>query len=117
LLRKSKFRGFYTHDQKRRWSWATGIAVLNAGQLEQVGTPDEVYNRPETESWQLFWARLTVLGVVGHNTIEIGAVAVVIPAQETARFRRGQSVKLIFRPEDVCLGRTGAIPEGLRAIS
>ena len=113
LLREVKVPAiFITHDQEEALDLGDRIAVLNAGQLEQVGTPDEVYNRPETEFVATFLgAANLLLGVVGQNTVEIGAVAVVIPPQESARFRRGQAVKLIFRPEDVCLSRTGAIPE------
>jgi multiple sugar transport system ATP-binding protein len=37
---------FVTHDQAEAMSLANRIAVLNAGELQQIGTPDEVYNRP-----------------------------------------------------------------------
>ena len=37
---------FVTHDQAEAMSLANRIAVLNAGELQQIGTPDEVYDRP-----------------------------------------------------------------------
>jgi multiple sugar transport system ATP-binding protein len=37
---------FVTHDQAEAMSLAHRIAVLNKGELQQIGTPDEVYNRP-----------------------------------------------------------------------
>ncbi|MBA2381364.1 MAG: ABC transporter ATP-binding protein [Chloroflexi bacterium] len=37
---------FVTHDQAEAMSLANRIAVLNAGELQQIGTPDEVYNDP-----------------------------------------------------------------------
>jgi multiple sugar transport system ATP-binding protein len=37
---------FVTHDQAEAMSLAHRIAVLSAGQLQQIGTPDEVYDRP-----------------------------------------------------------------------
>jgi iron(III) transport system ATP-binding protein len=37
---------YVTHDQKEALSIADRIAILNAGRLEQVGTPSEVYHRP-----------------------------------------------------------------------
>jgi multiple sugar transport system ATP-binding protein len=37
---------FVTHDQAEAMSLANRIAVLNAGELQQVGTPDEVYDHP-----------------------------------------------------------------------
>jgi multiple sugar transport system ATP-binding protein len=37
---------YVTHDQVEAMTMATRIAVLNAGRLEQIGTPAEVYDRP-----------------------------------------------------------------------
>jgi sulfate transport system ATP-binding protein len=108
---------FITHDQEEALELGDRIAVLNAGRLEQIGTPDDVYNRPETEYVATFLgAANLLLGIVNNNAVEIGTVT--IPARdETARFRDGQAVKLVFRPEDVCLSKTGAMPEGCRRLT
>jgi len=39
---------FVTHDQEEALSMSDQIAVMNAGALEQVGTPREIYSRPRT---------------------------------------------------------------------
>src|SRR6188768_2724481 len=39
---------FVTHDQGEALSMSTRVAVFNAGRLEQVGTPQEIYDRPAT---------------------------------------------------------------------
>lgn len=39
---------YVTHDQKEALSMADRIAVLDAGKIVQVGTPEELYNRPAT---------------------------------------------------------------------
>jgi sulfate/thiosulfate transport system ATP-binding protein len=108
---------FITHDQEEALELGDRIAVLNAGHLEQIGTPDEVYNRPETEYVATFLgAANLLLGIVNDSSVEIGAA--VIPAPEEAeRFRDGQSVKLVFRPEDAHLSKTGALPKGCRRLS
>lgn len=108
---------FITHDQEEALELGDRIAVLNAGRLEQIGTPDDVYNRPETEYVATFLgAANLLLGVVNNGAVEIGTAG--IPAvEETARFRDGQAVKLVFRPEDVCLSTTGQLPEGCRSLS
>ena len=108
---------FITHDQEEALELGDRIAVLNAGRLEQIGTPDEVYNRPETEYVATFLgAANLLLGVVHEENVEIGTAT--IPArEEITRFRDGQAVKLVFRPEDVHLSRTGILPEGCRRLT
>ena len=39
---------YVTHDQVEAMTMATKIVVLNAGRIEQYGTPDDVYDRPES---------------------------------------------------------------------
>jgi sulfate transport system ATP-binding protein len=108
---------FITHDQEEALELGDRIAVLNAGRIEQIGTPDDVYNRPETEYVATFLgAANLLLGIVNGEAVEIGTAS--IPArEETARFRDGQAVKLVFRPEDVYLSKTGTLPEGCRRLT
>src|SRR3954451_23933994 len=61
---------FITHDQEEALELGDRIAVLNAGRLEQIGTPDEVYNRPETEYVATFLgAANLLLGAVNHDNV------------------------------------------------
>src|SRR5207244_10867967 len=39
---------FVTHDQEEAMTIADRIAVMNAGRIEQIGSPIEVYNQPQT---------------------------------------------------------------------
>ncbi|HEV3469249.1 MAG TPA: ABC transporter ATP-binding protein [Pyrinomonadaceae bacterium] len=108
---------FITHDQEEALELGDRIAVLHAGHLEQVGTPDEVYNRPETEYVATFLgAANLLLGVVSGTRVETGTVALEA-GEEVARYREGQPVKLVFRPEDAHLSPTGALPPGCRRLT
>ena len=108
---------FITHDQEEALELGDRIAVLNNGNLEQIGTPDEVYNRPATEYVATFLgAANLLLGVVTAGHVEIGTAR--LPAEkETKRFRDGQSVKLVFRPEDVRISPDANLPEGCRRLA
>jgi sulfate/thiosulfate transport system ATP-binding protein len=108
---------FITHDQEEALELGDRIAVINAGRIEQIGTPDEVYNKPETEYVATFLgAANLLLGVVNEGAVELGTAT--IPArEETVKFRDGQAVKLVFRPEDVCLSLTGEFPEKCSRLS
>src|SRR3989440_9161223 len=108
---------FITHDQEEALELGDRIAVLNNGHLEQIGTPDEVYNQPATEYVATFLgAANLLLGVVTQGCVEIGSAR--LPAErETTKFRDGQSVKLVFRPEDVCVSQDANLPEGCRRLA
>ena len=108
---------FVTHDQEEALEMGDHIAVLNEGHLEQVGTPDEVYNHPASEYVATFLGAANLLvGVVTGGAIEIGTAS--LPAEkETRRFREGQSVKLVFRPEDVCISQDANLAEGCRRLA
>ncbi len=108
---------FITHDQEEALELGDRIAVLNAGRLEQIGTPEEIYDRPETEYVATFLGAANLLpGTVVNRSVEVGAVTIAAP-EEAARFRDGQGVKLVFRPEEVCLSQTGALPVGCRRLT
>ena len=118
LLRQVKVPSiFITHDQEEALELGDRIAVLNEGRLEQIGTPDDVYNHPATEYVATFLgAANLLLGVATNGFVEIGTAR--LPAEkETRRFRDGQSVKLVFRPEDVCISQDANLPEGCRRLA
>ena len=108
---------FITHDQEEALEIGDRIAVLNAGRIEQVGAPDEVYNQPATEYVASFLGAANLLiGVVNRGSVEIDNV-LVTAREETKRFRNGQSVKIVFRPEDVVLSKTGSLPPDCRRLA
>jgi sulfate transport system ATP-binding protein len=108
---------FITHDQEEALELGDRIAVLNDGHLEQIGTPHEVYNQPATEYVATFLgAANLLLGVVAQGCVEIGS-AHLPAAKETTKFHEGQSVKLVFRPEDVCISQDANLPEGCRRLA
>src|SRR5947208_658980 len=108
---------FITHDQEEALELGDRIAVINTGHIEQIGTPEEIYNHPTTEySATFLGAADLLLGVVTGGCVEIGTAR--LPAEkETRRFRDGQSVKLVFRPEDVCLSPDASLAEGCRRLA
>src|SRR6187399_38131 len=99
---------FITHDQEEALELADRIAVLNAGRLEQIGSPFDVYNYPRTEHVATFLGSANILeGTVLNGKFVAGSVE--LPIDEGASFRDGETVKMVFRPEDVFLRR----PENL----
>lgn len=91
---------YVTHDQVEAMTMATRIAVLDSGRLQQVGTPQEIYNRP---------ANITVAQFVGSPsmnvfdaTVDDAAAAVpggVVPLPSGLRPANGSAVRVGVRPE------------------
>jgi ABC-type Fe3+/spermidine/putrescine transport system ATPase subunit len=56
---------FVTHDQEEALSMADRLGVMNAGELQQVGTPEEVYLRPQTRFVASFLGAINWIGDIG----------------------------------------------------
>ncbi len=81
---------FVTHDQDEALTLSDRIAIFNNGKIEQIGTPQDLYQRPATE----FVARF-----VGTANVFDG---------EAAQALFGTSSKVMIRPEQVELGSKGS---------
>ena len=97
---------YVTHDQVEAMTMGHRIAVLNAGKLQQVGTPLEVYERPQN----LFVANF--IGTPPMNFVratvtdgKLAAASFALPAPAAAREalkgRLGKTVVVGIRPENV----------------
>jgi len=97
---------FITHDQEEALELGDRVAVINVGHIEQIGTPFEIYNHPATEYVATFLGAANVLdAVVRQDFIEVGSAHIPAPALDKAKFKPGDCVKIVFRPEDVSLHR------------
>ena len=99
---------FITHDQEEALELGDRIAVLNRGRLEQIGTPFEVYNQPQTEHVATFLGSANIMeGTMSDGAFVAGSVNLTV--EQDVAFKDGDQVKMVFRPEDVFLRR----PENL----
>ena len=113
LLKKVKVPSiFITHDQEEALELGDRVAVLNHGHIEQIGTPYEIYSHPATEYVASFLGAANILaGEVRRDWIEIGS-AHIEASLDPAKFRQGDRVKIVFRPEDVVLSRRDLLLPG-----
>jgi spermidine/putrescine transport system ATP-binding protein len=87
-----------THDQEEAMTMADGIAVMNKGRIEQLGSPDELYERPETPF---------VAGFLGVSNLLPGTMV----GPDAVRLDDGTQVQVA--PEALH-GRTGRVAVGIR---
>src|SRR5688572_6592519 len=92
LLRKVNVPAiFITHDQEEALELGDRIAVINVGQIEQIGTPSEVYNNPATEYVATFLGAANIFeGVIRSNSVEVGSARIPVPA-DAGEFREGEN--------------------------
>jgi putative spermidine/putrescine transport system ATP-binding protein len=97
---------FVTHDQEEALSISDRIVVLSAGNVEQFGTPFEVYNKPATRFVATFVGQLNTLKAKvanpANNTVSIDGQQAIIP-QLPPSAKAGDVVALTMRPEAVSL--------------
>jgi spermidine/putrescine transport system ATP-binding protein len=87
-----------THDQEEAMTMADRIAVMNGGQIDQLGTPTELYESPRTAF---------VAGFLGVSNLIPGTVT----GAESVRLRGGPEVRV---PVAALAGRTGEVAVGIR---
>ena len=86
-----------THDPQEAMYMADEICLLNKGKLEQIGTPDELYNRPQTPFVCEFMGEInTLLGVVRNGVVDTAVGTFKTPSY----IKDGQNCEILFRPEN-----------------
>jgi spermidine/putrescine transport system ATP-binding protein len=108
---------YVTHDQEEALTMSDRIAVMHQGRVEQLGTPEELYERPATRFVADFIGTTNLLtGAV--ESIDAGAALVRLAGGDTCRIagrdlQTGHTVELSVRPESIVMRRAnGTAPAG-----
>ncbi len=98
-----------THDQEEAMTMADRIAVMSAGRIEQLGTPSELYERPQTAFVAGFLGVSNLLRgtVSGECSVRLDGGGELTVAREALAGRTGR-VAVGIRPEKIRLERNGA---------
>jgi iron(III) transport system ATP-binding protein len=93
---------YVTHDQSEAMTAADVIAVMNAGRIEQVGSPEEIYDRPRSEFVARFIGSSNVLRGVncGGNRIAVAGTTLRLNGAELPP--RGETA-ISIRPHDITI--------------
>ncbi|MDE5453341.1 polyamine ABC transporter ATP-binding protein [Bradyrhizobium sp. CSA112] len=109
-----------THDQEEAMTMANRIGVMNAGRLEQVATPRDLYEAPASRWVAEFVGDVNLFDgeVTSHEhhrltiaTRDGGAIVVAVPRQLVAK----SPVSVAVRPEKVRLSRPGPVSDAANA--
>jgi spermidine/putrescine transport system ATP-binding protein len=110
LQRKLKTTFVYvTHDQEEALTMSDRIAIMNGGYLEQIGTPDEIYEHPKTKFVASFIGESNILeGVVtkiGNWKLTIAAECGNVQTEDNG-FSVNETLYVSVRPENMKYSRT-----------
>ncbi|SPF81508.1 ABC transporter ATP-binding protein [Pseudoprimorskyibacter insulae] len=104
---------YVTHDQIEAMTMADKIVVMQGGQIEQVGSPLELYDYPANTFVASFIgspAMNLLSGVIDNESVRIGADT--LPVPKGMSLQNGRDVTFGFRPEALTISDDGA---GLKA--
>jgi iron(III) transport system ATP-binding protein len=93
---------YVTHDQSEAMTTADLIAVMNAGKIDQLGTPEDIYERPQSEFVARFIGSSNVLKGIARDENHIafsGATLQVVGA----KLQAGQNAAVAIRQHDIQL--------------
>jgi multiple sugar transport system ATP-binding protein len=103
---------YVTHDQVEAMTMGDRVAVLRSGDLQQIGTPSEVYDRPVNlfvagfmGSPPMNLARGTIERVDGGHVAALGGARITVPPELVSERKldawEGRGVVVGIRPEDL----------------
>lgn len=107
---------YITHDQSEALVMSDHVAVMNKGQFEQLGTPQELYYQPQTPFVAGFvGANNRVLGratAVDGDTVTLAGDKLQLRAKARGTVRVGDQVQAFVRPEVASLSRDASVFQG-----
>ena len=99
-----------THDQEEALSLSDRIAVMNQGKIEQIGSPKQIYEQPQTAfiadfigDTNLFPGRIEAVEGSSLEVLTDTKLKIVVQQQETVTYSSGESVVVSVRPEKINL--------------
>jgi spermidine/putrescine ABC transporter ATP-binding subunit len=104
---------FVTHDQEEAMTVSDRIAVMNAGRIEQIGSPNEVYNRPQTRFVSDFIGEINLFEGVWQDGAFVSN-GTRLPARSE---RRSGAGTIAIRPERMRLTDGAGVLSGTVQIS
>ena len=100
---------FITHDQEEAFIMSDRVVVLNQGQIQQIGTPQDIYNEPENKWISQFVGSSNVI----ENGIFVNDYCVRFDGKKFACSDTGfgeqeRNIDIVIRPEDIDLVNAGS---------
>ncbi len=91
---------YVTHDQEEALTMSDKIVVMNQGYIQQIGSPEDIYNEPINAFVADFIGESNIIDGIMIKDELVEILGVKIPCVDTG-FHLNQPVDVVIRPEDV----------------
>jgi len=91
---------FVTHDQEEALTMSDTIIVMNKGKIQQMGTPEDIYNEPENAFVAKFIGESNVIDGVMLDDYRVKFSGVEFECVDKG-FEKNEDIEVVVRPEDI----------------
>ena len=98
---------YVTHDQEEALTMSDTIVVMNQGYIQQIGSPEDIYNEPQNAFVADFIGDSNIIGGTMIEDKLVEFLGVKFPCVDEG-FGNNTPVDVVIRPEDVELGEPGS---------
>ena len=97
---------YVTHDQEEALTMSDTIVVMNQGYIQQIGTPERIYNEPENAFVADFIGESNIIPSLMLKDRLVKILGVPFACVDEG-FGQNKPVDVVIRPEDICLRKPG----------
>lgn len=91
---------FVTHDQEEALSMSDTVVVMNEGIIQQVGSPEDIYNEPENRFVASFIGESNIIEAVMKKDLLVSFDGFDFECVDKG-FKKNENVEVVIRPEDI----------------
>lgn len=91
---------YVTHDQEEALSMSDTVVVMDAGKIQQIGTPEDIYNEPKNAFVADFIGESNIIDGIMHEDRVVGMYGKKFPCLDGG-FQPNEPVDVVIRPEDI----------------
>ena len=91
---------YVTHDQAEALTMSDTVVVMNGGKIQQIGTPEDIYNEPKNAFVADFIGESNIIDGIMHEDKVVGMYGKKFPCLDGG-FAPNEPVDVVIRPEDI----------------
>ena len=93
---------YVTHDQEEALTMSDTIAVMNEGEILQIGTPEDIYNEPKNAFVANFIGESNIIKGIMRDDFKVTFADYDFPCVDKG-FEQNEAVDVVVRPEDISI--------------